>query len=90
MIHSNLFYVQAFISIVELKCFDLAAFKLGVSKHILYLAVNQLENKFHVDLFDMKCFSFTLTEQGWAVYEYFKLFEDNLSILIEDFNEQYS
>ena len=53
MTHSNLFYVQAFISIVELKCFDLAAFKLGVSKHILYLAVNQLENKFHVDLFDI-------------------------------------
>lgn len=75
-------------SIVELKCFDLAAFKLGVSKHILYLAVNQLENKFDVDLFDMNSFSVILTAQGRAVYEYFKLFEDELSILIEDFNEQ--
>ncbi len=87
MIHSNLFCMQAFISLVEKKSFSLAAIELDVQEYILQLAIKQLENKFNVSLFNWESFSIVLTESGMSIYEYFKLFDDELLILIEDFAE---
>lgn len=72
---------------VEKKSFSLAAIELDVQEYILQLAIKQLENKFNVTLFNWESFSIILTESGMSIYEYFKLFDDELLILIEDFAE---
>lgn len=87
MENSNLFCVKAFILIAENKCLTRTATQLGVSEHVLQLVIKKLERKYDVTLLDWESFKVRLTEQGKNIYEYFKLFDDELDILREEINE---